>query len=509
MIVKCDKCGAKFQLADGKVSEKGAKVRCSKCKNVFVVKKEQEEPDSYRPPGPPPSEKQAPPPPQGQQEEDPFSDFSFSDDLDFGEEEDFKVEPSKGPPPEKEEPELMDDNPPAPVPDDSSQDEQPPSDEEFDFADEEFSFADEAESAPAPQAEPPKPPSPPPQQEPPDQAGADEFGAFDFDDEGLQEPAPEDSQQGAPADGPAPGEVEEFGNLSLDADDQAAPAAKDEGFDEAGFGDFQFDADDRLSSSGDKEEEGMGLDVDDFVRAPDSKAPVRDDLEASIGESEAEAEPGPGVAPTEPPPKPVIKVETEKRSKTWLWPLVLVLVLAGGLFGGVAYTNSQGWFAFGDLFSGKFKKACDIPALTGFCQSRGWKAVEPAGEVEVAEEFKHQIISRNDGLLLIAVTGEVVNDTEKPQSGIMVEAYLKDKNTDEVIARGASYCGISFTKQELETMSIDWIKDTITTSSGRDFGCLQVPPGESRSFAIVFFLEEIPSEIKLVSPKVVEHNTAG
>jgi predicted Zn finger-like uncharacterized protein len=40
MIVQCDQCSARFKLDDAKVTESGVKVRCSKCKYVFVVKKD-------------------------------------------------------------------------------------------------------------------------------------------------------------------------------------------------------------------------------------------------------------------------------------------------------------------------------------------------------------------------------------------------------------------------------------------------------------------------------------
>jgi predicted Zn finger-like uncharacterized protein len=40
MIVQCDQCNAKFRLDDSKIKESGVKVRCSKCKNIFVVHKE-------------------------------------------------------------------------------------------------------------------------------------------------------------------------------------------------------------------------------------------------------------------------------------------------------------------------------------------------------------------------------------------------------------------------------------------------------------------------------------
>ena len=40
MIVQCDQCSAKFRLDDSKVKEGGAKVRCSKCKHIFLVQRE-------------------------------------------------------------------------------------------------------------------------------------------------------------------------------------------------------------------------------------------------------------------------------------------------------------------------------------------------------------------------------------------------------------------------------------------------------------------------------------
>lgn len=40
MIIQCAQCKARFRLDDSKVSEAGIKVRCSKCKHIFVVKRE-------------------------------------------------------------------------------------------------------------------------------------------------------------------------------------------------------------------------------------------------------------------------------------------------------------------------------------------------------------------------------------------------------------------------------------------------------------------------------------
>lgn len=43
MIIKCEKCQTKFRLDDSKVTDRGVKVRCTKCKHVFRVHKENAE----------------------------------------------------------------------------------------------------------------------------------------------------------------------------------------------------------------------------------------------------------------------------------------------------------------------------------------------------------------------------------------------------------------------------------------------------------------------------------
>jgi Meckel syndrome type 1 protein len=57
MIVTCTNCQAKFRIADEKVGPKGVKVRCSKCQNVFPVRRETQ--------GPAPASTVPPPLPRG------------------------------------------------------------------------------------------------------------------------------------------------------------------------------------------------------------------------------------------------------------------------------------------------------------------------------------------------------------------------------------------------------------------------------------------------------------
>lgn len=70
MIIQCEQCQAKFRLDDSKVTDKGVKVRCAKCKHVFTVAREQSE------------------------VQEPATGLSFSDDL--PDDKGFATEPDEG-----------------------------------------------------------------------------------------------------------------------------------------------------------------------------------------------------------------------------------------------------------------------------------------------------------------------------------------------------------------------------------------------------------------------------
>lgn len=111
MIIQCDNCQAKFRLDESQVPDQGRKVRCSKCKQVFLVQK----------PPPPPeeeidleldeeefdkmAEEEAPPPPSQPVEEafEPTVKIDLAEEgLEYEEEEEeepaFEAPP---PPPQK------------------------------------------------------------------------------------------------------------------------------------------------------------------------------------------------------------------------------------------------------------------------------------------------------------------------------------------------------------------------------------------------------------------------
>jgi predicted Zn finger-like uncharacterized protein len=70
MIVKCEQCQTKFKIPDDKVTDKGVKVRCTKCGHTFRVTKDSAAPASGAVPVAPPVAK-----PVGLDSADPFSRF--------------------------------------------------------------------------------------------------------------------------------------------------------------------------------------------------------------------------------------------------------------------------------------------------------------------------------------------------------------------------------------------------------------------------------------------------
>ena len=63
MVIQCDECQSKFKLDDSKITEKGVKVRCTKCKHIFTVKKETSPDDNEIKEAPPSDEPHTASPP--------------------------------------------------------------------------------------------------------------------------------------------------------------------------------------------------------------------------------------------------------------------------------------------------------------------------------------------------------------------------------------------------------------------------------------------------------------
>ena len=509
MIVQCDNCKAKFNLADEKITDKGLKVRCSKCKTVFVAKRPAAESAPAAPPPPPPPTPtpaaSAPSPaakPAAGESADPFTDFSFSDDLDLSSKEETATKAPASTERAPATPSHQDYTPTAvPAPAKPAAASPPEDEDQFNFADADFAPpASPPPPPPKPAAPKPAPPKPAPPKAAPapspsakakaKPAGSSddvEFGDFNFDEESFAEPEAPPAKASAPA-----GEARSAGSRSGEKPKAAAGKAAPQAAagDEESFGDFHFDTDGNIGEAG--AEPSAADDLGDFVRSPTSKAPVQDDLEASLeSDSEPESTPAPrlaaAAAPTVLPGKPVIRHAGVKRNSTpWILLGVLAFFLVG-LGGGIGYLHVSGRFTVKDLLSGNFTKIKEIPAVKQFFIRMGWMEAPDTGIVEVLPRTREDafILSR-EGMDLLVVKGSVKNGRRKPQSFLEVEVTLKDKAGNFLAAKSA-YCDDLFTKDELQTLSREDIESFMNGKTGRNVANQNVKYNESRDFMVVFW----------------------
>jgi predicted Zn finger-like uncharacterized protein len=448
MIVECEECKAKFKLDDSKITEKGIKVRCSKCKHVFTVKKPSMTPDF--------SLESASP------SEDPFQDFSFSDDIDLGGEEASAAK----------EPDASTERPP-----------------ETPSSKLDFSMGSKEDLAPPSEKKPP---------------AKDEFADFDFDEDSFDvsgSPAPEPSAS-------AP-DSKEWGEVSLSEDMPQMPdeePAGDKDFDfgsktdsarqsEESFGDFKFDDGGELpdfDQGGEASPAGLE-EPGGFVRSDRSRAPVRDELEASLDvESEAPAAASVPV-PSKAPGKPVIRHAAMEQSRTPLTTLLAVIIAALAIAGILYYLNYKGTFTFNDIKSGNFSKLKDVPAIQSLLISLGMMEKPDTGTVEVLKStVKLFPKRRSDGRNILVFTGKVQSTFRKPKSFIQVEVKLFDKNKQLLTSR-KSYCDVTFTQEELATLDRQTIESFMNGRSGRTMNNVNIKQGQTLPFTVVFFNVHMPS----------------
>lgn len=439
MIVHCDQCKSKFRLDDAKVKDAGVKVRCSKCRHIFMVFPEttregSEFDDLLREFGPAGGVGEPP------EQEDTFS---FTDS--------FTVQPQEP----NDSPEDVPQGSAADQPgtestgytfDDSSfadnTVEQATQDVEFSAAEyspkEEFDFSSLLDEAPL-------------KAEEVDRQGVQ--GLDVFENLGF---APDNSEAVAdePAVNPYP-DVQE-GDVS---ESVAAPsiavsmAQEDEG------GDIWRDA-------------GSETAVPEFGDAFTATA-VEEEADNGVGKdiSREEAIPGEQSRPiAELPSLPA----SGRRRQHSIFPLIVtvisiifVLLLAAG----------------GLLLMKDGPKLFERMGL-GFLPQWVGLQVEDDGKISVRGMTGAFMMNKEAGEIFV-VTGEAVNGFKKPRAGIQVRAILYGPKGN-VVGRRVAYCGNMLTVEQLQTLPIAKIESIMNNQFGDSLSNLGVAPGKGIPFVVVF-----------------------
>jgi len=426
MIVECPNCHTKFKLADEKIGEKGIKVRCSKCKYVFEVKKT---------------------PPESEGFEFEEEQFDFSEDVDFGEEE---ISTERAP--------------------------QTPAHQDYAVS-EEFSLGEEP------------------------QEGEEKGVSF-----GEEEP-----ELGISTDMPEIPD-EEPGEDFLASGPDFGEASEEE------FGDFKIDRSEEIPVS--EEEPGEEFDFSDHLESyartevpSREKEPSEDDLEAKLDlDTSAYPTPEPAPAPSPAYPEPSARAPARPIPRTYeeekgglgkkLLIFILILLFLSPL-AGLGYLQMKGSYTFSDLLKGDFAKLKTVPEIEKILVRLGLAKPSIKGEVVVLKDtLEVQTLRRRDGSHILVISGEIKNEMNVSVRFVRVVANLYDKNRN-LLAQGYSYCDVSFTRSELINLPRSDLEAFMDMQGGRNTLNLEIAPGDTREFGIIFF--KIPPRLESYNVKVADY----
>jgi len=511
MIIQCDACQTRFKLPDEKLKPEGVKVRCTKCETIFHV------------PGPAPAPVQPPPAEAVAAEKPAASDFDFSDsdqapdagqktgsldEFDFDEfnMEDVDAGDNEAPlsPPrdsEKSIPrpqvkevgkELPDFN----LPEDFSFDEEPDQSEPLaDFSPEDLSLETGEENT---------------VQEPASAETTNEFSVND-----LSEPPSDDFSFSDEEEHTIGGDLGQTFDVGDDLGELPElgerPAPKVEEFGSGTDDEFSFTAEEPATETG--EISGSRPAPAEFAfEAP----PPREDAPSQTGEPAAEdfiferepieapspreeekSAPVPPPAPMPAPPPPAKSRKrsrkgssrVKKRRKNRHTGLLLMLLLTAMLGGGYAY------FA-------QLKGTWDPHILLRHLQQlTGTKAPEdPTVHIQLLNMRSSFVSNQNAGQLFV-ISGEVRNNYNHTRSAISVKGMIYDAKGQAVMQQTA-FCGNPLDEAALRTLPYAKIEENMNNQFGDSLSNLDVAPGKTVPFTIVF--KKLPEQVTEFNVEVAD-----
>lgn len=478
MIIQCEQCQTKFRLDDAKIKGRGVKVRCSKCRHVFLVHNEEPQPETafsevlgqY---GETAAERQP-------VADTPMVPGEFAVGAGTGlaagqetpgalAEADFSLPQSMVPETEEQQP-----SPAVPA-------------DEFDFS---FDVADadtsqDTVAIPAAPVEGEKaagveePFDFPPVSNPTvEQVDTDDF-TIDFGE--LNSPQ-------EPVSGTLPvhaGATQGHDTFNLDFDnllgEESPPAGGRAPSSVMGFGEEIFSA---ASSHSAKDGDGFGgLDFSDLDLG-ELPSPAAQGGTSPSGKESRQSEPSvsadsfilasPGQEPSaeETEELPPLTISSRRKGASFFPAAVTVVAIII-----VVIVAGIGFFVVSGPETVKKMGLGFITTLTG-------GEVQDEGKISLGKVTAEFVANKEAGELFV-IRGETVNNYNKPRASIQVKATLLGA-TGQPILNKPAYCGNSLTKEQLETLPLAKIEEVMNNQFGDSLSNLGVQPGKSIPFVVVF-----------------------
>jgi len=454
MIIQCEQCRTKFNLDDSKVAEKSIKVRCARCRHVFSVAGTQNVPAS-----PAPFEQNTPV-------------FQIEDEHEVT----AASAPETAPAEVTSDNDLLNSFSFETDDEQSGQDAAPPAKD-----DSAFSFPSVESSAGQDQPEP--------------QNASDDldFGSFDFGDESSEPAAAAPLQFEEEAVKPArtAPPKEGFGGLDFSGDDMfgdVVATSADEGAAESISFDMGMDGfADSMGVEGGAASQGtssisqdltsetpFSLDDIDFGDELTSVAvqqvsteelkPGQDLLFAPMAESQTQpvfdSFPAAAAAPAQEELPPLSISSRRKEGPRVSAMLVFMGVIIAGL---VIFYATWGYMM-----------------LT---EDKGQISAQEKGRITVRSVEATFVKNNKTGDLLV-ITGEAVNEYDKPRAAIQIKGIVYGADGEEVSSKVA-FCGNPLSSDQLKTLSMDKLEAAMANQFGDSLANMEVAPGDAIPFVIV------------------------
>jgi predicted Zn finger-like uncharacterized protein len=528
MILQCEQCNTKFRLDDAKIKEGGVKVRCSKCKHVFVVQKEapQEETDfdsfldglGSAAPAPAAESSAA-----EAEERTPVQPADFEEQQKpeiFAEYGETSISATEGGGAETTT---------------DAEAEPKPAEEGFNFDD--FAFSEEPL---------PEPPTAAVTQKPLTAESGFDMDLFAFDNEEM-------AKKEEPEAGPMEDfsfdsfAMEEESSAAVSADVESVPALSDSdafSFPEdedisrveeskAGeaapvdFGGFDFDevttggtlAEEKTDAFSFPEDEDIpkaesktgeaeavdfgGFDFDEVTTGV-TPAEEKPSMEPVVEAPSAHAVPQPEKAPSVTPPAEFAATEEE------LPPLSIPSRRKGNSIFSVAVIAVSVLVLLVLAGAGFFflKDGAETLNKLGLASIAKWFGMQAAeeGSITIKNPVGSFVVNKEGGGELFVINGEAVNSFKKPRATIHVKALLYGKN-GAVLAQKSAYCGNKLSKEQLATMPMAKIEAAMNNQFGDSLSNLGVQPGKSIPFVLVF--ANVPKDVVEFSVEVAGSTVAS
>jgi predicted Zn finger-like uncharacterized protein len=443
MIIQCEQCSTKFKLDDAKVTAKGVKVRCAKCKHVFTVTKEPSDMEQQPDFGAMLDQSAA-------LDQDDATEFSAPRQEVAGDD----TEPSfdmsfASPDTNPDQTGLMDDSLSLGTFQEKTES---PLSEHDDFS---FTFQENNTEFVTGQGETAAP------------EGSTEFPGFV---PGGTAADAVETVSGAPSFSASESAAFEFGDedpfgdttsTSIPGKD-AEPSPFD--FNMSGLagsmGTEKKVPDGNLTVAGDEEaktEEPFSIGEITF----DDESSPGDERQVTTGEPAAIREPVTAAAKEELPP---LSIASRRKQSPLFTGFVAVLATAIILL--------LGYYGYSMLFADKVVKEIGRITLRGVNASFVKNGI--AGEI-------------------LVISGEAVNEFAKPRAAIQVKGMMYGTNGQVIVSKNA-YAGNLLTKEQLASMPLDKIEATMANQFGDSLANLEVAPGKAIPFIIV--IANPPAEAK-------------